>query len=899
VASQAYANIEVIIVDSSASSSVEKMVAGHQRKHGNVERVALDPSAGIFKSKLEGFRIAAGDYIVPIESEDDISIDYVRSLVAHAKHSEADIVIAETVIKEGASKFIFNLANDLPFDSLTGEECFERFMEQHGENHNWQMIGSKIYSRRVVDQALSSLSEVNECTDRESDVLISTVLWSFAQRVDRLPTAYYYTSKDVGKVDHHIGGSNSKIPGNVIEFLRSRDIYPKFETTVQEWEHGHASDNEATSQFYRTKTPFNGGLEELKTKILDESVRCVSFDIFDTLVTRPFLVPSDLFYLLDGDFKAVDGEFRLQTFHDIRIKAEEIARQKTTKEDVGLAEIYQVIQDEYSVSAKTARHMLDRELEYEITYCSQRKTAKELYDLVLYLGKKIIITSDMYLPKHAIETILENCGFSSHHALYLSSHHGTMKATQNLYKHIISELSVSPDSMLHIGDNSASDVVAAKAAGWQAVHFPKGTELVSFNSIIGANASYARNQLGITTAYAVALNKYFDNPFRSFHEKSNYNSSPYFMGYFSLGLAMFGFTRWMAEDFEDRNIKSAVFLSRDGYLPMQVFAILQEHFSLPVKIHYLPTSRKAIIPLSIFGRASLSDIQTFNYRGKLTPSVLRALSGVMKKGIDSRGMEGVDFSKVKELQGAFVKTYRNYFQGNTAVVDIGYSGRPEQVFKELFHTPIQTYFVYTANDEAKRRLSETVSIYSGLNASGIVYERVMSDLTPSCIGYEVVNSRVEPVMEPNHMPPYYERYVISEMQRGALDFAKDYLSLFRDHLGVLNLGVNASAIRPLEQAIQYSAPADREVFRGLIHEDDIAGDNSISVFDEYYSYLNRLESETERLASENVTLHEEKDQLASENTRLHEELSSHFGIKRSARLLAGNVKRRVKYGKKR
>lgn len=39
--------------------------------------------------------------------------------------------------------------------------------------------------------------------------------------------------------------------------------------------------------------------EELKERICDAAVEVVSFDVFDTLVSRPFFYPTDLFYLLE------------------------------------------------------------------------------------------------------------------------------------------------------------------------------------------------------------------------------------------------------------------------------------------------------------------------------------------------------------------------------------------------------------------------------------------------------------------------------------------------------------------------------------------------------------------------------------------------------------------------
>lgn len=626
------------------------------------------------------------------------------------------------------------------------------------------------------------------------------------------------------------------------------------------------------------KSTISDGLDNLKQSILDERIAIVSFDIFDTLVTRPFLSPSDMFFLLDNDFKDLEGQFRLQNFHDIRIESEALARAaKSDKEDVGLKQIYYFMQKEFFVKKSVADQMLSKELEYEIRYCSQRKTAKELYDFAVRNGKKIIITSDMYLPVKTLEAILENCGYKGYHKLYVSSHHGTMKATQNLYKHITADLGVAPKSVFHIGDNYESDVIAASGAGWGAMHFPKATMVwgSAFERIFGDDAAYAQGHLGITVAYALAANIYFDNPYRSFDKESLYNKSPYFVGFFALGLSLLGFTQWMTEDMKTKGISTIVFLGRDGYLPMRVFEMFIQKIGTSTKIHYLHTSRKATIPLALFSQMNVSDIKTFNHHGKMNDGIRTSLKPYINDGTGK-----INYKKLDALRTAFSATYRAYFDKNVAVMDIGYSGRPEQLFAYLFKVPLETYFMYSHSDEAKRRLGKRVNIYSRVKVAGL-REKMISEIGPSCIGYKVIDDHVEPVFEKEIGMSTNEKVLISTIQKGAIDFVEAYLNYFGDHLDQLDFSSERLAMRPLDQVTVTPTRPDREMFQGITHEDDIAEESILDLFDIYYGGADQI------------------DHMRVENDRLASELQSHLGIKRSVRLLAGNVKRRIKYGKKR
>ena len=95
--------------------------------------------------------------------------------------------------------------------------------------------------------------------------------------------------------------------------------------------------------FYRLHTPWDRRYEELKQLIIDPRIHYISFDIFDTLILRPFLRPLDLFCLLDSKFDDMMERIPMRTFSEIRVEAERIARKQQWKnhryEDITLQEI--------------------------------------------------------------------------------------------------------------------------------------------------------------------------------------------------------------------------------------------------------------------------------------------------------------------------------------------------------------------------------------------------------------------------------------------------------------------------------------------------------------------------------------------------------------------------------
>jgi len=182
----------------------------------------------------------------------------------------------------------------------------------------------------------------------------------------------------------------------------------------------------------------------------------ISFDIFDTLLVRPYKKPTDLFWDLEKREKAVG-------FAQERIDAEKRTREKYfAKEDITFEQIYEEIALKY-------QYLQDKEmaLEREVLECNKQICA--LYKHLQKEGKRIIITSDMYLSKAFLEKILEEKGIQGYEELFVSSETMKTKASGNMYKFICKSLHVKPGEILHIGDDLYSDGNALRKGGMQYV----------------------------------------------------------------------------------------------------------------------------------------------------------------------------------------------------------------------------------------------------------------------------------------------------------------------------------------------------------------------------------------------------------------------------------------------
>ena len=193
------------------------------------------------------------------------------------------------------------------------------------------------------------------------------------------------------------------------------------------------------------------------------SVQIISFDVFDTLVLRSVDEPSDVFDI-------VAGKSNLTDFKAQRIKAEQKARNKAGSSEIRLADIYSELNDVY----KESDELMRMEIESELEVCRADEKMKAFYERVKDMGKRIVITSDMYLPSETIASILYKCGYEGYEKLFVSSEYGVMKRDGRLYEVVKKECEVGDGScILHIGDHPLADDIKAKKAGLRSFLYRK------------------------------------------------------------------------------------------------------------------------------------------------------------------------------------------------------------------------------------------------------------------------------------------------------------------------------------------------------------------------------------------------------------------------------------------
>lgn len=305
-------------------------------------------------------------------------------------------------------------------------------------------------------------------------------------------------------------------------------------------------------------------------------VKVVSFDIFDTLLSRPYSKPADLFLHIEE----MSG---MNDFMNKRVEAEKRARKRHKRQaDVTLDQIYEELDVKYI-------HLKQEELQYERALLYPKTDARKIYDEAVRQGKVIIAVSDMYLPQDFLEAVLKEKGYTGISRVFVSNQENCCKGDGRLFQRVLKSLGIKPEDMVHIGDNYEADKKAPERLGIKACHRPSDVQsmfdnpaMAKFKSFADANQSLASSLL--TGIYAR-------------HYAKSMHSNPFMqLGYFLGGPLAVGYCLHIHKVAKDRGNDAILFVSRDGYALHKIY---QKLFPGDIPSYYIYASRKLILRNSI------------------------------------------------------------------------------------------------------------------------------------------------------------------------------------------------------------------------------------------------------------------------------------------------------------
>lgn len=554
----------------------------------------------------------------------------------------------------------------------------------------------------------------------------------------------------------------------------------------------------------------------------------ISFDVFDTLIFRPFQKPADLFYL-------VGGRINYLNFCRLRIQVEQQARKRKIKEqghaEVTISEIYDCFEQITGFSAAEAKK---EELMAEQTLCFANEYLLEVVKILKRAGKRIIVVSDMYLPGIVIREILNHCGYTQIDEYYISCEYQASKADGRLYDFVKEK---EHGRLVHIGDHFEADVRQAKRHGLDAFYYL---------NVNRAGNPYRAKGLSVLTGgiYSGLVNA------KLYQGNKNY-SPEYEYGFVYGGLLVLGYAQFIYNYVKSHNIEKVLFLARDGDILSQVYQKLYPEEAQ--RCAYVLWSRAAAAKLAS-GIYKQDYFRRFLFhktdQGYTIKEIFHSmdLDKLTKRLEKETGISAEEFftakniQKIKEwleqnwdivqeqyqtLQTAGKLYYESVLKGvqKACAVDVGWAGSGavllDTMVQKIWKLPCEitgllagTNSAHTEDSDMSEPQLKTGKLVSYLYSQehnrelwnwhdpgkkhNLYFELLFSSPTPTFTGFLL---QPDGSVTAKYGSEESNSKGILEIHKGILDFADQYSSCFRDYPETFQIS-GRDAYIPVQWAIQ-------------------------------------------------------------------------------------------------
>lgn len=356
--------------------------------------------------------------------------------------------------------------------------------------------------------------------------------------------------------------------------------------------------------------------ERLTLSALDTDL--ITIDVFDTLVTRPFLTPQGARLYLSFH---LEKRFGVPDFYHLREQAEGRARAMLAR-DPTIEEIYANFPGSCPIAPL---RLLELELAMERRMLSPRErvvgAARSLK------AKRLVALSDMYLPTSQLLSVLPVSVTSLTREWWISCQTGKRKDELTTWADIAARESVAPSRWLHIGDNEHADVQMPQLGGLLTpVHVLRGSALLD----VVPGLRPLRHREGSQAPWSEQLWRgLVANRFQAMGDQHPSNVAPvptldaFTTGYTVLGPLVLDYLVWVSRIAIERSIGSILFLSREGFLLKQAWDLLCSRVPSFKEFgsHYLLVSRRATGMASFRHAGDLPRLFHGSYTGPLVAMV--------------------------------------------------------------------------------------------------------------------------------------------------------------------------------------------------------------------------------------------------------------------------------------
>lgn len=678
-----------------------------------------------------------------------------------------------------------------------------------------------------------------------------------------------------------------------------------------------------------------GNCSELSDQIKKKKI--ISFDIFDTLLVRPFQKPKDLFDFISNDVKNIINNPTFD-FSYYRVKSESIAFENSIKEgfdETTLNDIYKEFKKITGVNQKEVNKIRLLEINTEKNLLYKREVGYKAYIEAYTSGKKIILISDMYLPKNILDEILKKNGYLYHDQLFVSCETKVKKSSGKMYTFVMNSLNIQSNDLLHIGDNLKADIIVPKKLGIKTFHLPKTIECFKQSSAYLSvwKRDEQRHSLDWKILQAIQANRLFDNPYSIYRKNTLFNGDLLNLGYYGVGSMLLGFTKWIIENAILNKEKHLYFLSRDGKILFDIYEKIKVFYPKAPSASYLLCSRRAVNLAKIESINDIKDLVFVDYANNVTLGfILENRFGIKFEEVDNSIFNklGIEWNiklpaddksilldvalELKELIFKKAKRERNNYieylksqnlfnfseTDNIAIIDIGYAGTMQESLYKISNYRFSGYYFITFRKALERVIKNNMNIY-GYQANFIdrhdtyhpfcryvpLFETFFSNQDTSLVRFEKnSNNKLIPIFMRHNQNEAQRMMVTARIHMGVNLFVDDIITALGNHLVDIDIEPNKT-LRVLNQYFTDPHPRDAKLLSNIQFEDAYGGGG----YKLLVPYENNIDLSCIWINGKNAILRD----INISNKNVNTPNNKHFTSSNKTQQLTTNLEKKIKY----
>ncbi|MCB1954232.1 MAG: glycosyltransferase [Rhodocyclaceae bacterium] len=615
-------------------------------------------------------------------------------------------------------------------------------------------------------------------------------------------------------------------------------------------------------------------------------VRCVSFDIFDTLLGRCVEPPELVHRRVAEALRArLDPPPPLERIEAVRREVETALRhaalQSGTDHECHFDPLIEgwVTQLRVEPDPALCSDMQALELELEATALFVKPGVRELLEWLRGKGLRVVAVSDMYLGQAHLRQLFERLGLAALiDEIYVSAEFGVGKYSGRLHQAVLQLEGLQAAQLMHVGDNLHSDALAPAKVGVRSFFLDDRRERNRRrNQSLSAEMAASGGMWPGRQFFEIVATRIANSP-------ADHKDAFFFRyGRDVLGPAFCTFALGLVERLRAFAPERIVFLARDGYLFHRILdAWREEGFAADLPAgDYAYASRRVVSSAAVAEGMSLEQAIVAFYN----PKQSGLLSVLKTYGLDpaeftdlaaAHGFSAID-ERIADWQDTRLKAFladeavqsrirehgrvarellHDYFSQigfldaeRAALVDIGWNGTIQKFMQQTFagdgrYPDVRGYyFALVMGMHGDFEGSERLEGLMLDMRRGNPFERASFDFEElfeqgarspeaTTIGYARDDDQVRPRLKPEDAPDRQGEIacnpLIAELQAGVLCHARHFVAAQR------LTGMGFEALKPyvlgvLERAVAYPTREEVAHIRRLVHTEDFGHDHVLDL----------------------------------------------------------------------